>query len=85
VSHQRLDLLITKQIGDRTLALRVEDTQGWEFMTGIGGPTKAGKANDDLQASGALGFRTGLPSPRNCSLRHDMGISLGRGKPGETV
>ena len=53
--HQRLDLLITKQIGYRTVALRGEDTMGWKLMAAIGSPTKARQAYDGLQARGALG------------------------------
>jgi hypothetical protein len=84
VSHPRLDLLIPKQIGDRTVALRVAYPLGGACMAAIGRPTKARKAHDGLQARGALGGGTCQPSPRHGRLRHDMRLTLGRGTPDET-
>jgi hypothetical protein len=46
--HERLNLLLAKEIGHRSLALRVEYPVWGQFMTAVGGPTKAGKANDGL-------------------------------------
>jgi hypothetical protein len=56
MGHERLDLLMAKEIRYGSMTLRAEDTLRRQFVAIIRGTTKAGKANDRFQARGALGL-----------------------------
>ena len=78
-----LNFLMTKDIGGRSLPAPREDICGGKCMTGVFRMHEARKASPRHESVLALCLRGGAGRPGDHSLRHDMGITVRRGKTSE--